>query len=1143
MKKKLNEGNIAPPLLTKINRVMKITALLIVFGIVNVMASNSYSQKARISLNMNDASLEMVLDEIENQSEFYFLFNQKLIDSNRKVRVNAENQKIETILNELFVGTKVNYVVFDRQIVLTTTAVEDLSQGMNSSISRTEMIQQEKEIIGTVTSADDGSGLPGVNVIVKGTSSGTVTDVDGNYKLSIASGSAVLSFSYVGYMEENIAVGNKSIIDVELAPDITALEEIVVIGYGTMKKSDLTGSVGSVKTEELVQGVAPSASQLLSGRVAGVRVVQASAEPGGANFIRIRGANSINASNNPLYVIDGMPMDNSAVITGSGSGIAGNNTPRDPLSTINPADIESIEILKDASAAAIYGSRGANGVVLITTKKGVKGKLKIDYNGNVGVQQVARSLDVLEAHDFAQAVNDISVAEGSAPIYDMNEIGEGTNWFDEITRTGSIQNHTLGISGGSDNTNYFASMNYYDHQGIVKSSGMKRYTGRINLESKLSEKFKIGLNLNTSHVEDDYVPYGNAANANAGIISTSIQMDPTLPIYNDDGTYFQSYDIDHDNPYIISEIYMVGETDRTIVSTFAEYSFLPELKLKVKLGADRSNSRRDTYVSTDAKQGAGVGGIATILTGNKSSKLFETTLNYAKSFNNHSLNLLGGYTFEEFGNMGFSGNITGFPSDVTLTNNLNLGDTELDNLNSYKNSNTLISYIGRANYSYNSKYMATASIRADGSSRFGENNKFAYFPSAAVAWRLSEEAFMQNVSSIDNLKIRASWGVTGNQGIGNYASLSTLSAGGVAVMNGVLVQGIAPTRIPNPDLKWETTEQLNLGFDIGLFDSRLSLTVDYFEKTTEDMLLNLPIPGTSGFNSILTNIGSIQNKGLEFLLESWNITGKDFSWNTKLNFSKIKNEVIGLGSVDEIITGNLPFTQGVSIIRPGEELNSYYGMFVDGIFQEGDDIANSAQPGSAPGQPIFRDISGADGVPDGQINDDDKTIIGSPWPDLIFGIDNILTYKKFEFSFFVTGEFGAEILNQNLIETFYPIEGRRNRLGKPILNRWTTENPSNEYPSGVNATSYGGSKVNSLSIQDASFVRLKNVKLAYAFDVTNVSFLQGASVYVLGDNLLLWTNYDGFDPEVNSFGNSNVRADYNPYPAAKTVMLGVNLTF
>ncbi|MCX6325499.1 MAG: TonB-dependent receptor [Bacteroidia bacterium] len=1109
---------------------MKLMMVMFFLAITNLMASEAYSQTTRMTLQLKDATVKEVLNKIEENSEFFFLYNGKLVDVDRKVSVDVNDQKINEILSDLFRGTDVFYTVVDRQIVLTDKASQNSFVQFGS--------QQQQKVTGTITDKN-GAPVPGTNVVVTGTTQGAMTDIAGNYSIDIPKGAKSLTFSFIGMVPQEISIGTSIQINVTMTESATALEEVVVIGYGTSKKIDLTGSISSVKADELNKGASVSVDQLLSGRMAGVRITQNSGEPGGESSIRIRGTSSITGGNNPLFVLDGMPIDNSPLITETGVGISPTRTSRNPLNLINPDDIESVEVLKDASATAIYGARGANGVILITTKKGTSGQTKITYNYSGGVQTLARKLEVLDALNFATIINDICSQQGQSLLFpDIGAITNNTDWLDEVTRTGYIQNHNFNVSGGNEKNKLYASVGYYNQKGIVMSSGLNRYTARINAESTLSQRFKYGINLTNSYIIDDEVPSGTGFNTTGGIIYSALESDPTTPVYDANGTFFTSYDVDYENPVALADVSTFTKTSRMMGNTYAEYNILPSLKARVNVGFDLTNSKKDTYIPTTLKMGISRNGIASVYTAKRFANLFEGTLNYSKEFYGHNIGALAGCTWEDFTADGVSVDISDFPSDVTLTNNLGIGNTEMDNLSSYKNSNRLISYLWRINYNYQSKYYFTGAFRADGSSKFGINNKFGYFPSFAVAWRVSEESFMDNLKTINNMKLRVSWGKTGNQDIGNYSSLSTFGSGAYAILNDLQITGVSPARIPNPDLKWETTSQFDIGFDLSLFKSRISATVDYFDKLTTDLLLDVPIPMTSGFSTILSNVGVVSNKGIELNIESVSILKQNFSWTTSVTFTSIKNKVVDLGGVTQIITGDLPHTPGITIIKEDYPLNSYYGTIVDGIWQIDDDIANSAQPTAQPGFPKWRDLNN-----DKIINSLDMTTIGSPFPDFSLGIRNTLQYKNFTLDLFFSGDFGQEIFNLNLVNSLMPLEYRRNRFAEPMLNRWTPENPTNKWPSGVNTSLWGGSKVNSLGVQNGTFFRLKSSKLSYNLDFNKVKFLDNATIYILGDNLLLFTDYLGFDPEVNAMGNNSAAADYSPYPSARTITFGITIGF
>ncbi len=998
-------------------------------------------------------------------------------------------------------------------------------------------------VTGKVVSAT-GEPLPGVTVLLKNTQTGTNTDPNGQFSLQVPNNGGTLVLTFIGYQTKEIAIPqDNNPLNVTLEEDAKVLNEVVVVGYGTQKKSDLTGSVSSLKSEDLNPGVNASVDQLMQGRATGVQITQSSSEPGGGVSVRIRGASSLNAGNEPLYVIDGLPIDNSSSLSASGgeAGVGNNLSPKNPLNAINPNDIASIEVLKDASATAIYGSRGANGVILITTKKGTKGKVGVNYDFNLGTQSVPKQLEVLNAPEYIQVMNGIAKDEGRVPEFteaDIARIGAGTNWQNQVYQTAPLQNHNLSVSGGDDKTTFFTSLNYFDQEGVVKKSGIKKYIGRINLERKFGEKAQIGINVNTSVIKDNNSIDGVNNNENAGPINTALLYDPTEPIYDPDGSFSQSKNLTINNPMsLIEGISSTNTTNRTLGNLYLRYTILDGLDAKLNFGSDRQTTRRDLYNSTKTINGASANGIGNIGTLERSNALLEYTMNYTKQLGQQStFNVLGGVTYQYFNYRTFAGTIRGFPSDALGTDNLGLGDTNNDNLTSNQQDNTLLSYLGRVNYTFKDKYLLTASLRADGSSRFGSNNKYGYFPSVALGWRLVEEAFVPEFFT--DLKLRGSWGITGNQDIANYASLATYTTGAGAVFNNALYIGTRPSRIANPDLKWESTEQVNIGLDASILQGRLSGTFDYFVKNTRDLLLDLPLPRATGFASILSNIGQVQNKGVEVLLSSTNIDKAKFKWSTTLNFSAIKNTVKDLGEVTDIITGNVEAIGPTTIIREGAPAYAYYGYRVLGIFQQGDDIANSAQPTAKPGFPIFADINN-----DKQITPADQIILGNPFPDFTFGFQNSFTFKRLQLDVFVQGQQGADLLNINVLESLYPNNIRRNRIAEQALDRWTPENPNAKWPSLAQTSAYGGGKVNSLVLQDASYIRLKNVQLSYNLPVDRIKFIQSARFYVTGQNLATITNYVGFDPEANAFGKSNVRLDYNGYPLARTWLIGINVGF
>ncbi|MEM7373363.1 MAG: TonB-dependent receptor [Bacteroidota bacterium] len=999
-----------------------------------------------------------------------------------------------------------------------------------------------QNISGTVSSAD-GEALQGATITVQGSTVGTLSDASGKYELELPNGATTLVVSYVGYQTQRLAINNRSTVNVSMVEEVTSLDEVVVVGYGTVKKSDLTGSISSMKEDDFNQGANISVDQLIIGRAAGVQVTQTSSEPGGGLSIRVRGANSITAGNEPLYVIDGLPVDNSNLIAGGGGAGVGNTIrSRNPLNSLNPADIESIEILKDASATAIYGARGANGVVMITTKKGTVGRTSVNYDAYYGHQLEPERLDILSTDEYIEIMNDIARQEiGVDPLFsgaDISRIGAGVDWQDEIFQAAPMQNHNLSVSGGNAATSYYASFNYFDQEGILRETGVRRFGGRLNLAHEVG-KFKINVNMNTSVNFDDFALDNSATNEGSGPIYSAILYDPTEPIFdaNGNGGFNHSTELTVNNPVsLVDGIDAKGQTNRTFGNVTLDYEIIDGLSAKLNLGSDRQFVRRDLYNTRSTFRGSSSGGIANIRTLERTNYLAEYTMNYSRDFNeSNSMVVLGGITYQDFQNRTFDATIQGFPSDATGTDNLGLGDTGADDVSSNRQGNTLLSYLGRVNFTLANKFLITASVRADGSSRFGANNKYGVFPSFAFAWKLDEENFLPE--DVD-LKLRASWGQTGNQEIGNFASLSTFTTGGDAILNNSIFSGTQPSRIANPDLRWETTTQTNIGFDYGFLGGRINGTLDLFLKQTTDLLLSLPLPASSGFGSILTNAGAMENRGIEFLMNTTNINSGDFLWTTSFNISAISNQATDLGGLDDIRTGGLANVGNSVVIQPGSPIFSYFGYEITGIFQTQEEVDGSAQPSSQPGYPIFKDQNN-----DGAITPDDQVILGKPFPDFTLGLGNNISFKGFTLDFFIQAVQGIETVNVQAIESMYPANFRRNKFRKQFLDRWTPDNPNATFPSGVKPSAYGGGKVNSLTIEDASFIRLRTITLSYDFATQNSKVFNNARIYVTGQNLLTIDDYIGWDPEASLRGTGNLRADQNSYPLTRTLIFGVNLGF
>ncbi|MGO1245200.1 TonB-dependent receptor [Sphingobacterium sp. JB170] len=976
--------------------------------------------------------------------------------------------------------------------------------------------------------------LGGATVSIEGTTLSTTTDAQGIYSITAPSANTNIQVSFVGYLTKVVALGTNRTLNIELVPDDTQLDDVVVIGYGTAKRRDITGAVSSLNEKDFNKGVNTSPEQLLAGKVAGVTVVQSSGEPGGGISVNVRGVGSINGGNSPLYVVDGFPIDNSVTVGGTGANFTGMRAARNPLNSINPSDIASIEVLKDASATAIYGSRGANGVVLITTKRGKSGDLKVDYDAYYGIQNVQRGIDILNTEEYQQVINGIIDEGGGTENQRVGQIQNSTNWLDRMYRKDApIQNHNLSFSGGNENTKYHTSLNYYDQGGLLVNSDNKRYSARVNLEHTGSI-FKLGANMTSSLIKDNYVANGMDLNERAGIIYAAIAYDPTLPIFNTDGAYMLSPDMNIDNPLAIAN----GKTSqsdlyRTLGTVYGEINFLNDFTAKLNIGADISNQRRDTYVDRQTIEGRANGGIASILQGTDNSYLGELTVGYKKTIDIHDLNVLLGVTGQQFNGVTSSSQGSGFSSDATKTDNIGLGDPTRFIAGSSRSRNSLLSYLGRVNYNLLDKYLFTASLRIDGSSRFGENNRFGVFPSFAFGWKLDQEEFIEQLGVFSTLKLRTSWGRTGNQEIGNYQSMPTYAAGQKAVIGEVQVSTTSPSRLPNPDLKWETSEQLNFGLDFGLMQNRISGSVDWFYKDTKDMLLNLAVPRTTGFSTMMTNIGAVRNTGVEFMLNSQNTKGV-VRWESMLNFAWLKNNVQDLGTNKVIYSGSAGGTPA-SIIQVGMPMYSFFGYQIDGIWQQTDDISATDDP-VAPGDFKYKDING-----DRIVNADDRTVLGNSFPKYTASLTNNIDYHNFNLNIFIDGVFGVDMLNNNLLDTYFPANLKRNRLAEPLLNRWTSQNPSTEYPSFVNPNGQGKKEVNSYTVEDASFLRLATVKFGYTFSLKSNKYVKGLNVFVVGQNLAMITNYTGYDPSINP-NSSGARIDWNAYPTARTFMFGVNLS-
>lgn len=996
---------------------------------------------------------------------------------------------------------------------------------------------QERKLSGIVKHKETGRTLPGVTVLVKGTNNGTITDNEGRYALDVSQDAKVLRFQFMGMKSVEKKIGDNNTINALMADTPIALDETVVIGYGSVKKSDLTGSVTSIKTEELEKIPVNSMDQRLQGQSAGVRLTQLSHQPGGATSIRVRGGNSIMAGNEPLYVIDGVPVSQNT------SGLSWLSNPvQNGLSALNPADIESIEILKDASATAIYGARGANGVILISTKSGKAGEDKINFKTYSGFQQKASSIDVMNAVQYARLYDEagLNANPNYTPEYpNPEELGEGTDWPSKIYRDAPMQNYELSFSGGNESTTYALTGGYYDRQGIIHGSDFKRYSFRANLTKELNDHLKIGNHLTVNATKSNTVGTDTPGGFFPGVVNTSLVISPVLDVYDENGEYTLTDPVADawlNNPVAVTrERDAINRVKRLMGDAFAEYDIFDNLKFKTSIGVDFSEQIQDMYTPRTIYEGSWNDGQARFATNFYEMFNIENTLNYNNQFReHHKLNALLGFSYQETDNRSYIDVSTGFPNDILSYYGIANAE-DMPNILTGFNSSSLISYFSRLNYNYKEKYLFTFTGRVDGSSKFGENNRFGFFPSAAFAWRAIQEEFVEQLDVFSNLKFRVSYGLSGNERIPNFNFIRTI-ASSVYYLGDSPATGFAPDQPGNNNLKWETTKQLDVGLDMGFFENRLTITTDYYYKKTVDLLYYSDLPWLTGFDSFLDNIGSLENEGVELEIHSENFVDS-FRWSTDFNISTNRNKILDLNSKD-LYVNNDTYKLKIgnwAVIREGEEMGSFYGWEADGIWQL-DEAEQAAQYGAEPG-----DFKYVDQNNDGKLNDKDRKIVGQALPDFRWGLTNRLSYKNVSLDVFVQGVHGNEILNANRFE-LESGNGLSN-ASENMVNRWTPENPSDKYPRANRNADY--LHMSDRYLEDGSYIRLKSVTLSYALPDNWLSRLNvdNASLYVTAKNLFTLTDYTGFDPEVGHFGQDNTRMgyDYGAYPSVRTYILGINL--
>jgi TonB-linked SusC/RagA family outer membrane protein len=1111
MKKKWNCTGESYCARNRILRIMKLSLFFVMVLTFQLSAVTSWSQNEKLTLKMENASIIEVLNSIENQTGLNFFYQNEQLSGVAPVNVDANDETVKEVLTAILSKSNLDFRIIDRHVVIFPS-----DKGKEEAL----VIQQDELTIRGKVTDSDGEPVPGVTVQIKGTQTGTITDMNGDYFIKVPDNAVALVFSFVGMKTKQVMLDGNTVVDVTMQESIVGLDEVVVVGYGTQQKKDLTGSVASVSDEEIASLAVPSVSDALQGKAAGVQVITTGA-PGSDATIRIRGIGTIN-ENDPLLVIDGVP-------TMSG------------LNLINKDDIESIEILKDASATAIYGSRGANGVVMITTKRGKSGQSNIDVKYTYSAQEATNMLDMLDASQFAALHNEMMANAGreqNPDFSDPSSLGVGTDWQDELFHIAPMHNVSVSYSGGNETASYYVSGNFLDQKGIVMNTGFKRYNLQFNSDSKVFENVRFGNSLTLTH-DNKYSGDYN--------IGSTLRALPTQPVYNEDGSYAgpvgrPEWVGDIRNPIGTASIIDNRTKGYNVIgSVFAEIEIFDGLKFKSTGGLeanfwyDRTWSpaydwdptpEEDSYLYQSSNRNV--------------TWLWDNILTYKETFNRvHDLTVMLGTSAQENRFDFMNGAIKEFAS--SKTQQLDSGNDEQE-VGGNASEWSLMSYMGRINYDFSDKYLVTATVRRDGSSRFGSGNKWGIFPSGSVAWRVSEENFFNNVHFVDDLKLRAGIGYTGNQEIGNYAFASNLSVIKYN-FNNSLVPAVVPVVMPNPNVQWESQQQINVGFDATILDQRMNITVDAYQKNTSDMLVPMSVPISTGYSDVVVpsiNAGEMENKGIELTVRSRNIEG-DFTWDTDFNISYNENKVTSLNDSVPMASGYLGFDFQPARIAEGHAVREFYGYVTDGIFQNQQEVEDHAVqiPGNDPynrtsaGDIRFKDLNS-----DGVIDDGDRTYLGNPSPDLIFSMNNKFSWHGFDFSIFIQGVQGNEILNANRIWS----EGMAVAVNQTsaTLNRWQQEGDMTDIPRAVFNDPNKNTRASDRWIEDGSYLRVKNIVFGYNLPNRWIERfgMQRARVYFSGSNIYTFTNYEGVDPEVGADGIDN-----GLYPVTRTLSFGVNVTF
>ena len=1083
--------------------VVKTTLFLLfyLFSIPNGWSDTGTTSAGNINLKIENARLTSIFEQLANQSDYRFSYGQEIITDQGTYSMDFRNREFKIAMDELAREAGLSYTISNRLVM-----VKKMTEPAGT--------QQARIAKGKVVD-ETGLPLPGVNIVEKGTTNGTVTDSNGMFRLTLRGTSQLVVFSFIGYNSvEKPAAEN---LQIRMTPESKDLNEVVVVGYGSQERKDVTGSIATLQPKDFNQGITTSADNLLQGKMAGVRIINSSGEPGGGVDVQIRGLGSIRTGSTPLFVVDGIPLSNNNVTPNGGSVGFGSSSAKNPLNFLNTSDIESINVLKDASAAAIYGARGSNGVVLITTKKGKKGEGVLNLNSYMAVSELPKKIDLLSAAEYRNAI-------GENSPYDH---GASTDWQDEVFRKAITTNTELSFAKQTDSGSYYASVGHIDQEGIIQNSKFKRLSARLNAEESFldNKRLIVKMNLAVSQMDENGVPSSDDAGSDGQLITHTLMANPTQPVYDSEGNYTNFNLTQNFNPLYLLDIYEdKTSTLRTIGNIEASFRILKGLTYKINFAVDRSNSERNTtYFHNETV--INPDGIYSQQSLKNTSKLIEHYLTYGFLKGKHKADFLAGFSYQDFKTRQTTFTINGLNEKgdgIAPEYNPDYTDYKESEILGSLQENELQSFFARTNYAFDSKYMLTASLRADGSTRFGKNKKYGYFPSFALGWIISKENFMSAISALDNLKLRASWGKTGNQEVPNRIPLqsTTQSSGdGYNLVSGTVSNGLRVIRTANPDLHWEVVRQYDFGAEFSLFENKLYGSFDYYNKTTTYAILNIPSQPLSPTDNVWQNVDAkIINKGFEFTLGYHLINHQSLTWSIDVNGSTLNNEIKDL-PVSEMYSGSIsgPGQSGVmaNIYKSGYAVGSFFLRKHTGFDENGAEV--------------FEDVN-----KDDHIDEKDRVIVEGALPTFTYGLNSRLNWKNFDFSFSIIGQTGAYLFNNT------------NFTAANINNLQSDRNVLRDYYNS-GASSSNSPMISTYYLEKSDFIRLNSARLGYTFDTDRINWLAGFNLYVSGQNLLTITNYSGFDPLANankaSSGNQSVGIDYTSYPNARTFMLGLTLKF